>query len=1558
MGQHTHINTFAKGMVQDVSKDMQPSGTYRYLRNGRLVFNNSNEFNLDGSQSGETYSVCVDLGNSLEYLLCPEYQPIGFCDCGDKTVVFSTDNVNSEIGILTMDSYDNVSYIILYNDINDPNGDRLNFKWNNKIKAVYIKEQDGNESVFWCDDINDDSNEPRILKLNLCYDESGKPYHTGNNSITGTQQLNVIFDAPDKIKIPSPYIWYSWLQVGTQITISGASDPNDNQTFTINAIQPSFASLTLIVSPIVTQFGQGTEVVTIAYTQPLSAQCGISSNPYPKWLSAHNIDEQCDVRWSYLDYDGLIFNDHIHLPVGVTQSKFEFPDPYFFKPSGFPDNYKNSDYWQGGNPANPTNMIQPLTAFNRSIIEPSLKTGIYQFTYRYVTKAGYKTTWHPLSRYYFLTNEDPYELIDYQYTDPSDNITKWHIHNHHKRVMFESGITTKKGMRFELSKVDDRYETVEFAYVYYDTYQIPKEFILYKKYNIADELIANPNTAGTGFFINFISHIGINVDFQELNEKRLYVKKCKAIEVKSNRLIKGNVVFEDSMQIDTTGAKLEEIERIFTPDENSYNNQANSVLIGSDAQSFVNSTVKTKDIYKTLYVDSNNVSKGRKVKILNDYENFKGQNFVNNFTGYFRGNNYGSFAIVLRDRKGNPYYAQPINEKTFNLYNSTSNGIAFQHSGTQTGIGSTDDDELFKFASKGILIKDLDIPRDILFDKDGKVRVSQIEFVRNKRELGTVMQGIAINMVSYFISPDGGDINRSWYSQEGRLIVRPMPTVRNDIVERIIISFNGLGFNDRVVENSVVYKPQQNGALILIPNYYTFNSLDQNIEADYQIKFDKTTDWAQFIGVCGKAYIDGNTLSLVDNGVYSQWGFILEGNRTNYQKIALYTKNYGQNGVDYQFKQVPLPHGAVSIIERVININNGGKHWDSDKFGLPTLIDEEKNMATQITAWAKSWESTENINHNLDDADAMASTNTLVLDLKDFNHLYTSNNPFSQLEDLTHLDAFCVININRNANTEKPEVRDYYSTGTIINIDDDMASSLPTVLDSNGDVTHYKITGTEVFGGDTYANAYDIQRLYLANESGSYGNSMNGGDNTRYRKYAVGHVFPLESKYNHALTHGRRFADKGSRNREHVFNENRDNGISLRQPEEFNYNKVLLNEENIQFYQNKPNDINEIDNIGHGGTISEKKVYNQVYDNFRISKALNTFELDARYGTITGFVNAFDYLYVIQERNYGIVFIEHNSLISDVDNIATSVGTGKTFGGYKYMSGSYGSIHKNSIVSNHNTIYFYDAYNQKLVKHSQAGSNEISDNYAHHDSLIQLTTHYTQNDFHNNDDRHYLVTAVFDKRNKEYIITFATSDIGTTGQANTDIEKFTLAFNERENAFTSYYDFYPKWYATINNRFLSASHNPQKGNEIYLHNSIKAKHGSYYGTLFNTELRFIVNPQSVWSKYFDNQVIKVNEKDTQRLRRITWITNENQIQQAILNDIPPLNGMFRWAKRWHDGFRFATREEGIGGLRRLQGDYLECRLLIDNSQLDTASIPTSACPIQAVRTEYRLHHKP
>lgn len=162
------VNTFSGGMSSDTDMLHSDPSSYRDSMNGRLLFNDEGTYSWE-TENGSKIGVIISFNNDSSKTSFPldnnKYVLLGSTGDDNINVLFWSreDESYSEIGILTVDEFGVASYKTLFNDINDPNNEFLNFRNYNQIEARFLYENDKMIRAYWVDGIKDDSNRPRVI---------------------------------------------------------------------------------------------------------------------------------------------------------------------------------------------------------------------------------------------------------------------------------------------------------------------------------------------------------------------------------------------------------------------------------------------------------------------------------------------------------------------------------------------------------------------------------------------------------------------------------------------------------------------------------------------------------------------------------------------------------------------------------------------------------------------------------------------------------------------------------------------------------------------------------------------------------------------------------------------------------------------------------------------------------------------------------------------------------------------------------------------------------------------------------------------------------------------------------------------------------------------------------------------------------------------------------------------------------------------------------------------------------------------------------------------------
>jgi len=166
---NSSINVFGGGMTGDTDILNTDPSTYRDSMNGRLLFNKDGSYSWE-TENGTKSSFQLRANNGLDNRA---YRILGNTGNDNIRIIISTFEdpnpllSNSEIGIFSINEAGIGSYKTLFNDANDPNGDKFNLLYKNQIEARFVYENPKIIRCYWIDGIKIDSNRPRTFTMSF-----------------------------------------------------------------------------------------------------------------------------------------------------------------------------------------------------------------------------------------------------------------------------------------------------------------------------------------------------------------------------------------------------------------------------------------------------------------------------------------------------------------------------------------------------------------------------------------------------------------------------------------------------------------------------------------------------------------------------------------------------------------------------------------------------------------------------------------------------------------------------------------------------------------------------------------------------------------------------------------------------------------------------------------------------------------------------------------------------------------------------------------------------------------------------------------------------------------------------------------------------------------------------------------------------------------------------------------------------------------------------------------------------------------------------------------------
>ena len=482
-------------------------------------------------------------------------------------------------------------------------------------------------------------------------------------------------------------------------------------------------------------------------------------------------------------------------------------------------------------------------------------------------------------------------------------------------------------------------------------------------------------------------------------------------------------------------------------------------------------------------------------------------------------------------------------------------------------------------------------------------------------------------------------------------------------------------------------------------------------------------------------------------------------------------------------------------------------------------------------------------------------------------------------------------------------------------------------------------THQDVWGGDTYVHFYDVTKMkkYQGDNGESPDINISSATNSSGVRQNHNFAFPVESTINIGLREGHHFANKDKL---------QGNEIDAQQFDDTSVRELYSAESDLlEFY---PKGLEVVDTGQYDNRViySDEKLTGTFRDNWRKFKIDNYRDIDGVYGPINKLIIHKDNLFSFQDRGVGVFSINPVAVTTTTDSASLVLGTGAVIQNHKYIEENLGSKHQWSVLSTNKSLYWVDILTNSIYKLStREGVSEISrikgvKNFFEkllETSSLNETTYDSLNGEKQFGDCPIIrsgIVAGHDAKNNEVLFSFV--DRVKRRRGDNDIyilepDSQTICFSETTQTFTSYYDYTTPLYINTQDKLLSL--NPFSLNTLYLHNN--GQYTSWYGATVSTLVRFITNKNPLDTKVFDNyewHTEVLSETDV-NIPDVTWtyLHCENDYQNNTAPLIVTTDDSFafvnivRRERTWKTPVLRSTRD-----LQRFKDKYLETTLVFEN----------------------------
>tara|TARA_R100000458_G_C8266793_1_gene241778 strand:- start:315 stop:1586 length:1272 start_codon:yes stop_codon:yes gene_type:complete len=241
-------------------------------------------------------------------------------------------------------------------------------------------------------------------------------------------------------------------------------------------------------------------------------------------------------------------------------------------------------------------------------------------------------------------------------------------------------------------------------------------------------------------------------------------------------------------------------------------------------------------------------------------------------------------------------------------------------------------------------------------------------------------------------------------------------------------------------------------------------------------------------------------------------------------------------------------------------------------------------------------------------------------------------------------------------------------------------------------------------------------------------------------------------------------------------------------------------------------------------------------NNFNVGLNI-TKAVDSAYGGIHKLYAEETNLLIIQEQKTSQALIDKDAVYT-AEGSPMQTQSNVVIGQIMPYQGRYGTLDPDSFANYAGRKYWVDRNRGAVLRLSRDGITEISN--------------YGMNDFFRDairkSDR---AVGMFDTHNKEYIISLQGNRLYNQQGKN----YYTVAFDEMNLGWTTFYTFKPSYGDSLNNNFYTFEEPLTSTSAVdctpYKHHILTGVVNTFYGTKVNSKVKFVANAQPSFVKFFN-----------------------------------------------------------------------------------------------------------
>lgn len=478
------------------------------------------------------------------------------------------------------------------------------------------------------------------------------------------------------------------------------------------------------------------------------------------------------------------------------------------------------------------------------------------------------------------------------------------------------------------------------------------------------------------------------------------------------------------------------------------------------------------------------------------------------------------------------------------------------------------------------------------------------------------------------------------------------------------------------------------------------------------------------------------------------------------------------------------------------------------------------------------------------------------------------------------------------------------------------------------------------FSGDTYVGLYAaVNYNYYFEQTGAY-------EPAGKVKKALIEIFPCESTFNFNHREGRhtfnslntadlnlteqkiKKATRRAKRRAKRKGIDEQELLKLIIPkrflfDEFKIDPVYEQEKNAKFFIPKPVINTFVETSPNRIWKSKPKQFGELIDSYREFKVLDYLDVEASQGPIRDLINFNGRLFYLQDNGLGIATTIEKSAAATNNGTFTLISS-TPLSRYDYISKETGTNQRLSVVKTDSFFTFFDTYRKKLFRYS-SGVESLSD-------VAGLSGFFRTNFSTRYLDIDEIIVGGYYPEYNTLFYTFQKIKDVVNG-----INSFTISYNLMQNSFESFHDSHSILYLKTNNRLLATQ-------DKEVHQLLKGNRGEYFNKNYSSYITVLTNENPTVTKTFDNYSIytevtsngtnlpnetitKVQAKtDYQDTGLVTLNVSNNQLYTD------PTGLIKRRERRWNLDVPRSMNNSGYTTLKeRMKDNYILSTFVFDNN---------------------------